>query len=142
MTGYSTDLTQILTTVAETLHRRVLSDLPDGPARLELAAVLEQLDNLTGRIDWDAEHLATICARTENLARTLGLPPHEDPPGVDTLRQRRAAVSAVLAATYRDNRTAPNVIADAVAEFTAEDVADQITGALRGAFAPTKGDDR
>ncbi|MFC3960815.1 hypothetical protein [Nocardia jiangsuensis] len=188
MTGYSSDPAQVLGTVVEALTNRVLPEVPDGPARLELGAVLEVLGNLVGRVGWDDVRLGAVCARTEELARELGLPGADLPPTVATLRERRAEIAERLAAAYRADRgacppgtrpsgtehTAPvpapshahpdaeqpvraragaaaavaapshadtAAIAAAVATFTADDVADQITAALRGAFAPT-GDPR
>lgn len=139
MTGYSSDPTQVLGTVVETLTHRVLPEVPDGPARLELGAVLEMLRNLAGRVGWDGARLGAVCARTEQLARELGLPAHDSPPTVAVLRERRGEIAAVLAETYRGGD--PVVVSTAVAGFTADDVADQITAALRGAFAPA-GDPR
>ncbi|MFC8528880.1 hypothetical protein [Nocardia sp. NPDC057227] len=186
MTGYSSDPAQVLGTVVEALTNRVLPEVPDGPARLELGAVLEVLGNLVGRVGWDGLRLGAVCARTEELARELGLPGADLPPTVAALRERRAEIAGRLAAAYRADRgacppgtspsgtehTAPApshahpdaeqsvraragaaaavvarshpdtaAIAAAVATFTADDVAEQITGALRGAFAPT-GDPR
>ncbi len=70
------------------------------------------------------------------------MPSHEDLPSVAVLRERRAAVAEVLAGTYRDDPPGPRPVLAAVGRFTAEDVADQITGALRGAFTVPEGDDR
>ncbi|UGT62456.1 hypothetical protein [Nocardia asteroides] len=156
MTGYSSDPAQVLGSVVEALTNRVLPEVPDGPARLELGAVLEVLGNLVGRVGWDGARLGAVCARTEQLAREVGLPSAELPPTVAALRERRAEIADVLAVAYDPDRSpstsgtavAPAsshadtaTIAAAVAAFTADDVADQITGALRGAFAPT-GDPR
>ncbi|MFC8045311.1 hypothetical protein [Nocardia sp. NPDC057353] len=134
MTGYSSDPTQLLGTIVATLTHRVLPEVPDGQARLELGAVLEQLGNLVGRVGWDGARLGAVCARTEELARELGLPGAVPEPTVAALRARRAQIAEALAGTYSGG--APGPAAAAVAAFTAEDVADQITGALRGAFAP------
>ncbi|WP_040841390.1 hypothetical protein [Nocardia brevicatena] len=131
MTVYSTDLTGLLNTIKDTLGRRVAPALPEGTARQELAAVLEQLDNLTGRIAWDRDRLAQVCERTEGLAARLGLAPADAPAtDVDTLRTRRRAVSEVLREAYRDG--VPHVeLVESVLDFSERDVAEQISVDLR-----------
>ncbi|MCX4095818.1 hypothetical protein [Nocardia sp. alder85J] len=135
MTIYSTDPTHLLHTAVETLAHRVLPELGDGIARIELAAVLEQLDNMANRVRWDESGLATSYDRTEALATELGLPPREDDhPGVESLRQRRRDIAATLAGTYRNPDLRPADVAAAVARFTTADVDDQISLGLRGGF--------
>src|SRR6476620_11387973 len=103
MTVYSTDLTRLLGTITDTLARKVAPGLEDGPARLELAGVLEQLDNLSERLAWDETRLGQACDRTEELAGSLGLAPDPAPAAdVDTLRRRRREVSELLRTAYRD----------------------------------------
>ncbi|WP_040794009.1 hypothetical protein [Nocardia higoensis] len=131
MTVYSTDLTGLLNTIKDTLGHRVAPALPEGTARQELAAVLEQLDNLTQRVAWDRERLARVCDRTEELAGGLGLAPVTAPGAdVDALRGRRREVSEVLRAAYRDGAPRAGLV-DAVLAFSEADVAEQISVGLR-----------
>ncbi|WP_067862109.1 hypothetical protein [Nocardia shimofusensis] len=131
MTVYSTDLTGLLNTIKDTLGHRVAPALPDGTARQELAAVLEQLDNLTQRVAWDQARLAQDCARTEELAMRLGLAPAADSSAdVDTLRTRRREISELLHEAYRDGAPRAGLV-DSVLEFSGTDVAEQISVGLR-----------
>ncbi|QDQ93006.1 hypothetical protein FND50_21110 [Rhodococcus sp. WB9] len=131
MTVYSTDLTMLLSTITDTLGLRVAPALPDGPARLELAGVLEQLDNLADRLAWDQTRLGQACERTEELAGRLGLAP--DPAlaaDVYTLRRRRREVSELLRTAYREGVPDESVVAS-VLEFSEQDVQEQISNGLR-----------
>ena len=131
MTVYSTDLTRLLSTITDTLGRRVAPALDDGPARLELAAVLEQLDNLAERLAWDEVRLEQACERTEELAGRLGLASDPEPAAaVDTLRRRRRDISETLRAAYRDGAPDRSLV-DAVLEFSEQDVQEQISTTLR-----------
>ncbi|MDV7242693.1 MULTISPECIES: hypothetical protein [Rhodococcus] len=131
MTVYSTDLPRLLSTITDTLGRRVAPALPDGPARVELAAVLEQLDNLAERLAWDETQLGQACERTEELAVRLGLAPDPEPAvDVDTLRRRRRDISETLGAAYRDGPPDRSLV-DAVLEFSEQDVQEQISTTLR-----------
>ncbi|MET7773659.1 hypothetical protein [Nocardia sp. NPDC005366] len=131
MTVYSTDLTGLLATIKDTLGHRVAPALADGTARQELAAVLEQLDNLTQRIAWDHAALAQTCERTEALATGLGLAPAGDVhAGVDALRARRREVADVLREAYRDGAPRAGLV-ESVLEFSETDVAEQISVGLR-----------
>jgi hypothetical protein len=131
MTVYSTDLARLLGTITDTLGRRVAPALEDGPARLELAGVLEQLDNLAERLAWDESRLGQACERTEELAGRLGLAPDPAPAAdVDTLRRRRREVSELLRTAYRDGVPDENLLAS-VLEFSERDVQEQISNGLR-----------
>ncbi|MFI9411417.1 hypothetical protein [Nocardia gamkensis] len=131
MTVYSTDPTGLLTTIKDALGHRVAPALPDGTARRELAAVLEQLDNLTQRIAWDRAQLARVCERTEELATSLGLTPTTSASAdVDTLRARRRAVSEVLRDAYRHGAARAELV-ESVLEFSEVDVAAEISVGLR-----------
>ncbi|MBC2637689.1 MULTISPECIES: hypothetical protein [unclassified Rhodococcus (in: high G+C Gram-positive bacteria)] len=133
MTVYSTDLTQLTTTIRETLVQRVAPGVTEDAARLELAAVVEQLDNLVERIAWDGPRLAETCARTDELAARLGLRDRPDPEGVDRLRERRRKVAALLRDLYAGGD--PADVVDAVADFTDADVQEQISTALRAGLS-------
>lgn len=131
MTVYSTDLTQVLATVRETLVQRVAPGLTDGGARLELGAVVEALDNLAERTSWDSIALADSIARTEELVAALGLTAASDGTlTVETLRQQRRRISERLADTYSAPGQVPGIV-DAVSEFTGPDVRVQISTAMR-----------
>ncbi|MCZ4588806.1 hypothetical protein [Rhodococcus] len=131
MTVYSTDLTKLLGTITDTLGRRVAPALDEGPARLELAGVLEQLDNLAQRLAWDQARLGQVCERTQELAGKLGLAPDPAPAAdVDTLRRRRREVSESLRAAYHGG-TPDESLVEAVLEFSEQDVQEQISIALR-----------
>lgn len=131
MTVYSTDPARLLGTIADTLSRHVAPALDDGPARLELLAVLEQLDNLTPRLAWDEARLGQVCARTEELAGRLGLEPAPAPAtDVDALRSRRRDVAESIRSAYRNGGPDENLVA-AVLEFSEEDVQEQISNGLR-----------
>ncbi|MGV9863000.1 hypothetical protein [Rhodococcus koreensis] len=132
MTVYSTDLTQVLHTIRETLADRVATSVTEGTARLELAGVIEALDNLTPRVSWDPAGLRQSCECTEELAGKLGLAPVEDGCGdVSALRRRRRDISEVLAETYRSGTQVSDIVS-AVARFSDIDVREQISTALRG----------
>lgn len=130
MTVYSTDLTGLLNTIKDTLAHRVAPAVQEGTARQELAAVLEQLDNLTQRVAWDTAQLAQVCERTEELATRLGLAPVASAADVDTLRDHRRAVSDLLREAYRDG-TPPAGLVESVLEFSESDVTNQISVGLR-----------
>lgn len=130
MTVYSTDLTGLLSTIKDTLAHRVAPALSEGTAPQELAAVLEQLDNLTQRIGWDTAQLARVCESTEELATRLGLAPVGSAADVDTLRTRRRAISDVLREAYRDGAP-PAGLVESVLEFSESDVTEQISVGLR-----------
>ncbi|WP_249146095.1 hypothetical protein [Gordonia sp. SCSIO 19800] len=129
MTVYATDVDQVFATMRETLVHRVAGDVTDTTARLELAAVVEAIDNLVGRIDWDAERVTRSVSATDRLAEDLGV---GDVPGdgIEGLRERRRAVSAAIAQTYRDPKTSSKAV-DAILRFTDDDVREQISAALR-----------
>lgn len=133
MTVYSTELTRLLNTITDTLGRRVAPELPEGPARMELAAVIEQLDHLAERVAWDQDRLGQTCARTEDLASRLGLAPDSAAAAadIDTLRSRRQDVSELLRGAYREGAAHPSMI-ESVLEFSEKDVQEQISSSLRG----------
>lgn len=130
MTVYSTDPAQLMATIRDTLADRVAPGVTDDTARGELAAVIEQFDNLMGRLAWDPVPLARTGARTEELARQLGLPPTPGDDTVETLRARRRQIGAALGEVYRGGEPDEHTIA-AVLRFTETDVDDQVTTALR-----------
>ena len=132
MTVYSTDLTQLLYTVRNTLAHRVAPGVTDGTARIELSGVIEALDNLVERVSWDPEGLGRSCERTEELARALGLESLDNGGSdVATLRRRRREISQSLAGTYRNGEQVSEIVS-AVTRFTEDDVREQISTALRG----------
>ncbi|MCG7633603.1 hypothetical protein MHN80_14905 [Gordonia McavH-238-E] len=130
MTVYSTEPGQLFATIRDTLAHRVAGHLTDTTARLELAAVIEALDNLADRIDWDTERLSRCIAETDDLARQLELGHDVSGAGVEGLRQRRRAISTALASTYRNDGASAKTV-DAVLRFTEVDVREQISTALR-----------
>lgn len=130
MTVYSTEPSQVFATIRDTLAHRVAGDLTDTTARLELAAVIEALDNIVDRIDWNAERLTRNIHATDVLARDLGLDHDVVGEGVEGLRQGRRAISAALARSYVDPDTSSKAV-DAVLRFTDDDVHEQISTALR-----------
>nr|WP_271213704.1 hypothetical protein [Rhodococcus wratislaviensis]GLK40919.1 hypothetical protein GCM10017611_77940 [Rhodococcus wratislaviensis] len=131
MTVYSTDPTRLLNTITDTLGKTVAPALGEGPARLELAGVLEQLDNLAERLAWDQARLGQVCERTENLAARLGLAPNPAPAvDVDALRRRRRDVSDLLRNAYREGVPVGSLV-EAVLNFSEKDVQEQISSSLR-----------
>ncbi|MBC2589691.1 hypothetical protein [Rhodococcus aetherivorans] len=132
MTVYSTDPQQVLRTIRDTLVERVAPDVTGGTARLELAGVVEALDNLVTRLAWDRDGLARSVDRTEELAGALGLDPAgSDEVDVTSLRRRRSEVADTLSATYRSGANGDEIVS-AVSRFTDDDVREQISIALRG----------
>lgn len=130
MTLYAMDLDQMLTTVRATLAEKIGPGVTDGSARLELGMVIEQIDNLIGRVQWDASGVARAIGATDGLARALGV----EPAG-DTLAERRRQVEATLRATYVSGDPASiEATATAVAEFSTADIRDQISIGMRGAL--------
>jgi len=135
MTVYATDLTQLLRTVRATLAEKVGPHVPDSGALLELRMVLEQLDNLVGRTAWSPAGVQRACDLTDRLAADLGLESVEDATDTDGLIRRRAAVERDLRTTYSDGdgeRIAATVAA--VAEFSAADIAEQISVSMRNSL--------
>lgn len=134
MTVYSTDLARLAATVRETLVHRVAPGVSGEAAQHELAAVIEAMDNLVGRLSWDPGTLDEVCRRSEELAGGLGLSssPAEGT-GIVRLRASRQEISAALDGAYRDGPL-PDDLLDIVGEFTRDDVLDQISVSLRPAM--------
>jgi hypothetical protein len=140
MTIYSIDLDTVLRTIRTTLAERVAPAVESDTAALELAGVIEQLDNLGPRLAWSAEPLARTVAQTEELARRLGLGAATDDDGgigaaVDgsadaaVLRRRRKEIAEVIDGAYAAGST-PGIVG-AVLEFSETDVREQISIGMR-----------
>lgn len=134
MTVYSTDLAQLAATVRETLVRRVAPGVTGEAAQLELAAVIEAMDNLAGRLTWDPGTLDEVCQRSEQVAARLGVPlSPEQGTGVDRLRSVRQDISTVLEGAYRDGTPSEELL-DVVGDFTRGDVLEEISLSMRKAM--------
>ena len=134
MTVYSAELSRLAATVRETLVHRVAPGVTGEAAQHELAAVIEAMDNLAGRLSWDPGTLDEVCQRSEQLAGRLGLSSSPtDGTGVDRLRAVRQEISTALDGAYRDG-SLPEDLIDVVGEFTRDDVLDQISVSLRPAM--------
>ncbi|MEV7863788.1 hypothetical protein AB0O86_34620 [Streptomyces hirsutus] len=132
MSLYALPPDDVLGTIGKALSERVLPAVESDSARVELHAVLEMVENLRTRLAWDRDRLAAAVERTDRLAAELGAgrgPAEGGDISVEGLRSRRKAVAAALARVY-DNGGDPRPVAEAVAEFTAADVSDQVSRAL------------
>lgn len=128
MTVYGLDLGKVHQAIRATLAERVLPGVTSGDARAELLSVVEMLDSLQDRLAWDAEPLSAAVARSRSLSAQLGQNPgHGD--DLDALYADRTSIGDVLKSAYAD-RFDP-AIAAAVAEFTAADIAAEISPGLR-----------
>ncbi|MFA5709492.1 hypothetical protein [Mycolicibacterium sp.] len=127
MTIYALDLGQVQQTIRDTLAERVLPAIESGDARSELLSVIEMLDSLAARLDWDAGPLAATASRTADLGAALGQPTEGD--DLAALREHRASIAAALSSAYT-NGIAPAIVG-AVAEFTTADIQAEISPGLR-----------
>lgn len=130
MTVYGLDLDKVHQAIRETLVDRVLPEITAGSARAELLSVVEMLDSLQERLTWGSQPLSEAVARTRALAGELGQRTESDPEGadLDALYADRASIADLLKAAYA-NGFDP-AIAAAVADFTAADIAAEISPGL------------
>lgn len=134
MTVYATDLSQVLSTVRSTLAEKVGPGVEAAGARLELAFVIEQLDNLIGRTAWDPAGVRGAVELTDELAEQLGLPASEAAADTAGLSRRRSEVEQKLRATYDGDATSIAATVAAVAAFSKADIAAQISHGMRKAL--------
>lgn len=132
MTVYAVEADELVAAIETTLAEHVLPHVADGIAQQRLADVLEMLANIRGRVEWGPAQLAVTLRRTRGLADELGVADTGSASvSVASLAEQRRQIGRRLADVYRGAATDVDAVVAAVAEFSATDINDAMTIALR-----------